>query len=352
MWIMQRGSWQRKNKTEVWDNGKLPELNVLSGIAIICVVLIHSNAGYLLSILGLKTYTEAGFNVRLLDNFIHGAVPLFIFIAGYKYAFNNSEDEYKTYFKKKMARVFRPFLAISLILFVRYIAMQPEKYSSLGEIGIQILYVLIGKYRPAYHLWYIPMYLFIVLTYPCIYKVCRSNKVRVGTIAVIVLLHGLLGSRFDFLLERPFDFVYYYMFFEMGVLFCKHNLKDKIEKWKIPLISAYIAGAVLLTANPIPEIYDVVQKYLLWSLGIVAYYALSLILCDNRLLSYLGKYSFYIYLLHEPIILTKIFWFIIGLGIYNSHIWVFVVGILALGVSLVLYKIIEKTPIKELLFGK
>lgn len=117
---------QRKNKElsdlnyDTGDRRRLSELNVLSGIAIICVVLIHSNAGYLLSVLKLKEYTDAGFSVRLLDNFIHGAVPLFIFIAGYKYALNNVEDEYKTYFYKKITRVAKPFIVLSVIFNKRY----------------------------------------------------------------------------------------------------------------------------------------------------------------------------------------------------------------------------------------
>lgn len=47
---------------------KLPELQVFSGIAILCVVLIHSNAYYLSNVLNLQAYTDAQFIVRLLDN--------------------------------------------------------------------------------------------------------------------------------------------------------------------------------------------------------------------------------------------------------------------------------------------
>lgn len=74
---------------------------MFSGIAILCVVLIDSNSYYCKKVLNLESYLEAEFVVRLLDNFIHGAVPMFIFIAGYKYVLNNINDEYKGYELKK-----------------------------------------------------------------------------------------------------------------------------------------------------------------------------------------------------------------------------------------------------------
>ena len=75
----------------------LKELDIFSGIAILCVVLIHSNAFYLSNVLNLQSYKDATFSVRVLDNFVHSAVPMFIFIAGYKYALNNIDNNYKEY---------------------------------------------------------------------------------------------------------------------------------------------------------------------------------------------------------------------------------------------------------------
>lgn len=68
----------------------------------------------------------------------------------------------------------------------------------------------------------------------------------------------------------------------------------------------YIIISIILTLNIISSLYDIVQSYLLWSLCIVSYYLLSLRLVNNKILSHLGKYSFYIFLLNELVIGTGI----------------------------------------------
>ena len=330
---------------------KLPELQVFSGIAILCVVLIHSNAYYLLQVLNLQSYLDAEFVVRLLDNFIHGSVPMFIFIAGYKYALNNVNDEYKKYAFKKVKSVIKPFLVISMIYFIKNIIVNVDYFNNLKTIAIEFINIFRG-YNTAYQLWYIPMYIFITLTYPILYKIFKNNKVRVLMIFIIILIQKILGIKMYLLSSHPFDFVYYYIFFEMGLIFYKYNVKSKIEKWDVKIISFYIVSVIILTFNPLPRLYGIIQSYLLWPLCIVAYYLLSLRLVSNGILNYLGKYSFYIFLLHEPIICTKISSIFKYIGIYNSIIYVFIVCILTIITTMILFKIIENTFIKNILFNR
>lgn len=329
----------------------LSELQVFSGIAILCVVLIHSNAYYLLNILNLERYTDAGFLIRLLDNFIHGAVPLFIFIAGYKYALNNINSNYKSYAIKKINSVIKPFLVISMMFFMLRIVKNWGEFNNFKIVILEFIKIFIG-YNIAYQLWYIPMYLFITLTYPIIYNLLKSNKIRLTLILVAVVIQGILSNKFIILSQHPFDFIYYYLFFEMGVCFCKYNIKNKIKECDTKIIVIHIFMVIILTMNPIPQYYSLIQKYILWPLCIVSYYKLSLKLKDNKLLQYLGKYSFYIFLLHEPIICSGISMVIKKLGIYNSIFYVFIVSILTIICSIALYKIIENTFIKDILFNK
>lgn len=336
---------------------KLPELQVFSGIAILCVVLIHSNAYYLSNVLNLQGYTDAQFIVRLLDNFIHGGVQMFIFIAGYKYALNNIDEQYKNYAIKKLESVIKPFLIISIIFFVRNIILNLEYFNSISIIATfklltkQFINIFIG-YNVAYHLWYIPMYLFIVLTYPIIYRLFKNDKLRVLIIITVIYAQRKLGiNNFNFF-KHPFDFVYFYLFFEMGVFFCKYDIKDKIKKWDVKIICIYIVAAIALTINPIPKLYGLIQTYLLWPFCAVAYYLLSLKLVNNKLLKYLGKYSFYIFLLHEPIICTKMSSILKSTGNYNSIIYVLINAVLTIICTMIVYKIIEKTFLKNILFNK
>ena len=59
---------------------KIKELDILSGIAIIMVVLIHADRFYVRTVLNLDSYLNAGIGVNILDNLIWAAVPIFIFI--------------------------------------------------------------------------------------------------------------------------------------------------------------------------------------------------------------------------------------------------------------------------------
>lgn len=76
------------------------EITVYSGIAILFVVLVHSNSFYMSNIIHVKTPEDSPFVVRLLDYYIKGSVSMFIFIAGYKYALKDINTNYKIYIKK------------------------------------------------------------------------------------------------------------------------------------------------------------------------------------------------------------------------------------------------------------
>lgn len=331
------------------SNKKLPELQIFSGIAILCVVLIHNNAIYLLSVLNLQSYTDANFAIRLLDNLIHASVSMFIFISGYKYALNNIDDEYKTYAIKRIKKVIKPFLIISIIFIIKNNITSSDYIHNIKSMIISFINIFKGD-NYAYQLWYIPMYIFVSLTYPIIYKIFNNDKLRIFIILLIVFIQEVLERRFGLFVGRPFNFVYYYMFFEMGLMFCKYDIKNKIKKWDIQIICVYLILAITLTFNPFPSLYSLIEYYLIWPLCVLAYYLLSLRLIDNKLLKYLGKYSFYIFLFHAPIICGTISNIFKSFGIYNSIIYVFIITILTIVCSMLVYKVIEYTFIKNILF--
>lgn len=328
----------------------LKELDIFSGIAILCVVLIHSNAFYLSNVLNLQSYKDATFSVRVLDNFVHSAVPMFIFIAGYKYALNNIDNNYKEYVLKKINSVIKPFLIISLIFIIRNIMLFPNYYS-IKSIAIEVLSIFIG-YNPAYQLWYIPMYIFVTCTYPIIYKLLKG-KIRMFVILFLLLLQEILSIKFNILSKYPFNFTYYYLFFEMGLIFYKYNFKKYIQKTNIFMITfcIYLAITVMLNANGNPELYVISRKYLLYPVSIIFYYGLSLKLINSKVLYYLGKNSFYIFLLHEPIICTGISNLFKTINVYNSIAFVFISCILTIIMTIIVYKIIDKTFIRNILFN-
>lgn len=331
-------------KTKKW----VPELQSFSGLAIIFVVLIHSTAYYLLSVLHMTSFEEVGYVTRLIDNFIHGAVPMFIFIAGYKYALNDINENYKKLVTSRVSKVLKPFLVISIIFFIKDIISSTSHISFITALK-NFLRIFIG-YNTAYQLWYIPMYFLITLTYPLLCKIIKNDKFRVIFIFGIIIIQYSLSWYSDLLASHPFDFVYYYLYFHMGLVFCKHEINIKFKRWDIIIIALGIFVTFAITFNTSDYLSGPLKRFILWPISVVSYYFLILRLKDNKLLQYLGEYSFYIFLLHEPIFCTKISYAFKLIGIYNS-VWIsFIVGLLTIIVTMLLYKIIEKTFIIKLVF--
>lgn len=326
----------------------LPELQVLSGIAILCVVLIHSNAYYLFNTLNLTSYADAGFKIQLLDNFIHGAVQIFIFISGFKYALHDINTPYKKYIITRIIPVLKPFLVISTFFFIK------DNVNSLQYLNFKTIFdwfidIFMG-YNSVYQLWYIPLYIFVIASYPLIYKLFKNNFFRWIFIFSIIFIQQVFSKSIPMLETYPFSFVYYYIFFELGFLCQKYNFKNTLNKYIYIFILTYIIFAIVLIINPIPQIQSFMRNYLFWPISVLSYYFISLKLQNSKILLFLGKYSFYIFLLHEPIINKKICSVFNILGIYHSIFSIFVATILTILISVLLYKLIENTFINTILF--
>ncbi len=329
---------------------RVKELQVFSGIAILLVVLLHSNAFYLTNILKLEAYTQANFWVKLLNNIVVNAVAMFIFIAGYKYALNNTEDNYKEYVLKKIKNIFKPFIVLSIIFLIRNIIIYPESYAGTEYITKHITNIFIGI-NPAYHLWFIPMYLFVAITYPLIYKVFKNDIIRVIVIISLAFIKMLIGESTSLVVSQITFFMRFYLFYEMGVMFFKYNIKDKFKKIDKYIITLYFISLVLVSTIKDANLYGKLQFYLLSFLSISAYYFISIRIKENKMFNYLGKYSFYIYLFHEPIVLTNIASFLKILGEYNPVIYIFTTTLLSILISILIYKIIKCTFLKYIFFN-
>lgn len=331
-------------------NNKLwsKELQVLSGLAILFVVTMHINAIYIITVLNLNTYLYAPFIIKLLNNLIIVAVPLFIFISGFKFAMRDTKTPYKQYVLRKFSKVIIPFVIFSSIFVIRDFILN-HRNMSLSYLKTTIINELIG-YNVAYHLWYIPMFIFLIFTYPLIYKLLKNDKIRVIFVMFIAVIQELLSFKFQFLRSRPFTFVYYYIFFELGILSYKYDIKTKFKKVDkyIIILSLILSIFFAFTSNAIID--EILVSYVLQPISTIAYYLLSIRIKDNLTLQYLGKYSFYIYILHAPSINNYLTGKFPPLGTYTSILYMFLLTILNILITLVVYKILEKTSLLKILF--
>ena len=91
-----------------------PELTVMSGLAIAFVIMIHAIASCHSSLFPNEaSYAECGFFMCMLRNVVSTAVPMFIFVSGFKYALNDSRTPYFTFLKKRLPRVLMSFFILN-----------------------------------------------------------------------------------------------------------------------------------------------------------------------------------------------------------------------------------------------
>lgn len=328
-------------------------LTIYSGVAILFVLLIHSNAYYLHYV----NENEDIILMKVFINIINIAVPMFIFIAGYKYQLTNKSRALKEYYKIKFNRIIKPTLIISILWSCIFLALSIIKKALQGQAIDIVFYLKTFLYRifqifignnDIYQLWYIPMYIFIVFLYPNIEKYNVYNKIIIFSILAIVQVVG--SCYFSILNEHPFDFIYYFIFFEMGVLFYKNENKLKFKKsyyYNIFIVLILISG-IFTNEN----INKILIKLIIYPIGVIVFYYISQLIQNISWIEIIGRYSFIIYVLHEPIILSRLGTLIQILNLYNSWIWVPIISIIGIIICIFLYKISLRFKIGRYFWGE
>ena len=175
----------------------------------------------------------------------------------------------------------------------------------IRNLHIKRFIVIFLGYNDAYQLWYVPMYLSIVLIYPFIYKTITNDKFRLLIIFTITCVYKFLSIRFNFLSNHPFDFIYYFIFYEIGVICETYKLGELGRKYKMISVILYSLLVIIISINQMSKLQIIIQNYMIYPVGVITYYFISMKLKYSKILNYLGKYSFYIFLLHEPVINTS-----------------------------------------------
>lgn len=282
---------------------------------------------------------------------------MFIFIAGYKYQLTNKSRDLKEYYKIKFNRIIKPTLIISILWSCIFLALSIIKKALQGQAIDIVFYLKTFLYRifqifignnDIYQLWYIPMYIFIVFLYPNIEKYNVYNKIIIFSILAIVQVVG--SCYFSILNEHPFDFIYYFIFFEMGVLFYKNENKLKFKKsyyYNIFIVLILISG-IFTNEN----INKILIKLIIYPIGVIVFYYISQLIQNISWIEIIGRYSFIIYVLHEPIILSRLGILIQILNLYNSWIWVPIISIIGIIICIFLYKISLRFKIGRYFWGE
>jgi peptidoglycan/LPS O-acetylase OafA/YrhL len=148
--------------------------------------------------------------------------------------------------------------------------------------------------------------------------------------------------------QLPFCFIYYFYIYELGNIFCKKNYKNINGKYSIGL---YLISIILSVFVRSSALNIILTETIITPLAVIAFYYMSLKIKENAFFSFLGKYSFYIFLLHEPIIERKLSYFLFAkLDLNHFYPSILPVSFLTIFFTIGVYKLLGKFHINKLIF--
>ncbi len=279
----------------------LHEMDVLKGIAIIFVVVVHLHPLLI------------NYKVKNTILSFHSFMYIFMFVSGFFYGFSgtviSSWDHYRLFVIKKFKRLMIPYFVVSFIVLIlkvfasRFVVLvKPADYN----FWKYILFNPAGGY--AAFLWFLYVLFIIFMIFPLMNYFVKNAYVLFLMIFLIYFLP--VSNNFYFNL----DYVkFYLLFFYIGYIY-SHAQFGKINVYSKYWCPLFFALFILCYLNnrqfiiyfnqviPFMNGKDIVNL-MLGVLGIFSFYYLSVLISNNkkhiyRSLNFIGLYSPAIYLFH------------------------------------------------------
>lgn len=302
-----------KNKRIFW-------IDVARSLAIISVVLCHIvESVYSLnleSMSGVSRYER----ICALSLFSIGrlGVPVFLLISGYLLLGRTYTDEKCRNFWKKNCAGLLLTTEIWIIIYNCFLALTNRQAFTVNNLIREMLFL---KSVNLSHMWYMPMILGMYFLIPMAANALNSMKIPIITFAasvvsIIVLIFPILDiiskslgyGDFCSILSTGFSGGEYGIYMTLGFL-CSKNFFKKIKSFYLIIAGIFLFAAVVLLQL---FAYRHNYAYNVWyncgflvALGLIIFELLSRIKChsNEQLFKSIAKYSFGIYLIHNPIII-------------------------------------------------
>lgn len=335
----------------------LREFDILRGLAIIFVVIIHT--------FGLVYHFNEGLDYLLTYGTIftiaQSAVPIFLFISGYFLRFKYmNERSLKSIFRSRIKKIIPPYILFSVI----YILYNNWKYQQNISV-LEGLYKVLS-FSAEFHFWFLGLIVFFYLFFPLI-NICfeRINKIKVLIGSFIFQLAWIILEIYiynEFLFNPDLQIIIFFgkysifsyiFYFVLGMYTAENysEIKNKLIKKK------YFFIAIIIF---LPSVFVVFQSIM--NLGyfklltlpisipaILIFYVISLKLKKKKfseIFEFFGRYSYGIYYIHPLITSLIINLFLIGTFFY------LILFYNVLLISSILIYFISLIPYSEFLIGK
>lgn len=146
--------------------GRIVAYDALRVFAILSVVAIHTLMPY-------RSVLPDTAPVRILDDVLHYAVPLFVFISGalvWARPWRGAPGAYREFVAKRLSVIGLPYLAWATLYAVLFVARSADSASALSQVP-----GLVASGHVWYHLYFIPMLLTFYLLTPVASRLVRRS---------------------------------------------------------------------------------------------------------------------------------------------------------------------------------
>ena len=298
----------------------LNNIALLRTFAILIVVLGHSMIVY--------QYNWGIYTPLVKSSFFNGIktyidlfqMPLFIFISGYMYYYCRKEcDKYNNFSIftfDKIKRLLIPYICVAF-MYVLPIRIMTDYSGYKGYNVLEIIYKYIITGVDVGHLWYLLAIFEIFIVFYFFESII--NKIGIPASFIIIACANIISYKFTDVFQISSS-IHYFMFFYLGYIIRKYeNTFVKGFKGKnnsvLIAVTFILQFLFLIASNKISNsnlILTLIKNsmYLMCCISVTIFYFLVLSsisakyksLNKNKVLKYLDKESFSIYLFHSPLV--------------------------------------------------
>ncbi len=282
-------------------------IDIAKGMGIILVIVGHTFRDEML---------DASFVCYFLRNFIYSFhMQLFFFLSGFllERTLEKHADSKKV-IRKKIDSVLKPFVVYSLLVYIvfRCVNCIPAierilDQSSYQAVGIveYIINCIMGNNPYAVHLWYL-FVLFIFEMISIFVRKAAGEKAN-GIVFLAAILMYMAGANVNPAIMTINAILKRFLFFVLGQFLYRHS-SLLYSKSHMMLVAEIISLALIIGDVSFSFEFQniiVLQLYYFIMLAAKCFVVLLIIraavkLQENKILSYLGRNSFSIYILHQP----------------------------------------------------
>lgn len=294
--------------------------------------------------------------------FVH--MPFWFYLSGYGYKISEArykKMDFKYFIMNKAKTLLIPYVSYSALIFIIFyccsqISFTAGLMNSVGYGQINFFHwlkgLLVGDNLFSLHLWYIyVLFFFLILTF--LLTKITHNKYFLLVISIVFLIYLYTLGTGPFIAGIP-NFLYFYFWYAVAITLPLDRISFKFSLLSIIIAALFFSYSYKFGFNVINNIYiNSIVLLVMKGLAVIGLIGLTkaISIRSNKLLKYLGRNSFSIYLFHQPFIGS-----ILGnvLHVYFNLPIIIVVPItftLALALPLLFTQLLKRTTKVKFLFG-